>query len=471
MLFISPFLGIAFNNLFRWNIGELITLGLSLDAFFTIWITLFGIIGLGFNIYINSERLSKQDIQIKQQDSLLELQQKSNAADRFKNGVQLIGSDNDSVVIGGIFLLIEIARHDTKNFAKQVFEVLCAYLRTDTYKKWKSNEENNLNAIEKYIFPNKYQIVIDLLFRDKNQFFKNNIKDYQIKLNNCCFINADLRKAFLDGAIFKESVLINSNFEEAQLYGSIFKNVNAIATDFCYANLRKSSVLNFKADYANFYGVNFEGAFFTGIKANGAYFAYSHLEGVQITNAKFCGVSFFNTYFEGAILNDIDFSLSEFHKARMQGVGFKNIDFRNASISNMPVKGGGEYDFNKNRLLHDTSLENFKQRIGKSTIIEKQIKSTIIFGRLKKEQIDSCLSILSNPKIKPKFFDNGLESIMQRRYTVSDVNNLLIGELTTKEGKEIMDRVLNPEKNRENSQVAIIKDFRNVQKMYIDLKT
>lgn len=477
LFFLFPFFAIAFYKFFGWSLDFLIIFEMSLKDFFSIWITLFGVIGLIFNIYINNERLSKQDVQlnknerqINQQDKLFKLQQKSNTSNRFKDGIQLLGSDNDSVVIGGIYLLDELARYDTVCYAKQVFEVLCAYLRTDTNEKWNRDIEISPRKMEKYLFPHKYQIVIDILFRDTKNFYKSNIKEYKIILNNCCLVNANLRKANLENVIIKNALLINSNFEEANLSGAILSNVRAESSVFCYANLRKTSIYDLCAVCINFYGANLEGAFLTEINTNGGNMCFVHMEGVQLSNAKMQGVSFFNAYFEGALLSNVDFSLSEFHKARMEGVGFNKVSFKSAVISYLNICGGGEYDIRINRKIHDSDMEMFKNRIGKSSVLKSEGERSVYFGKIELKEFSSITRSLSDDNIiRNKFNRNSRDSILNLENHLSTINDLRTGVLSEGAAKIILDRIKNTEANKCDSRVEAFKDFTSIQKMYVDL--
>ena len=70
-VFFFPFIGTLINHCIGLNIGELYTFGIAdRKDFFTVWIALFGAIGIAINIYQNHRRTTNQDMQLIKQTTL-----------------------------------------------------------------------------------------------------------------------------------------------------------------------------------------------------------------------------------------------------------------------------------------------------------------------------------------------------------------------------------------------------------------
>ena len=106
VIFFLPFVGVFINEITSAYFCNLYTLGLDRKDFFTVWIALFGAIGIAFNIHQNHLRTTNQDKQLVNQNIQLEkqaeqiqlqgiqieLQSKSQRDSRFYKGVELSAS-------------------------------------------------------------------------------------------------------------------------------------------------------------------------------------------------------------------------------------------------------------------------------------------------------------------------------------------------------------------------------------------
>jgi len=102
--------------------------------------------------------------QFSQTNKQIGLQERGKSADRFRDGIELLDSDKDAIVIGGIYLLDNLAHEYPNEYASQVFDIFCGYLRTDTKLNWKNHLQHYNDSyiidsliIAKYEFPNKHE--------------------------------------------------------------------------------------------------------------------------------------------------------------------------------------------------------------------------------------------------------------------------------------------------------------------------
>lgn len=181
VLFFIPFICVFINYSTSLYFGDLYTFGISdRKDFFTVWIALFGAIGIAFNIYQNQKRTKNQEEQLEKQQAQIDLQSKSQRDSRFSKGIELLGNENESARTGAAYSLCFLAKDYPDEFSKPVFDILCSHIRT-------------LTTSEKYLkkyttVSNEVQTILELLFK--------NIDDH-----NCILFYyhiADLRGANLE---------------------------------------------------------------------------------------------------------------------------------------------------------------------------------------------------------------------------------------------------------------------------------
>jgi len=143
---------------------------------------------------------------------------KSNVDTRFNNAVGHLGSENPTVVLGGIHALQKLATGN-EPYQQIVHNVFCSYLR-----------ENSAKHYEKVDFektPNKcpviIQTLIDYLFKPYNN--KENIyKNFRSNLSFSTLINCDFRDIKIDNVDFSNCVLEKCKFHNGILNNCSFRD-------------------------------------------------------------------------------------------------------------------------------------------------------------------------------------------------------------------------------------------------------
>ena len=236
-----PFIGLSINWFLGWNWGKLYTFEMSLEDFISRWIAFWVFVGAGLNVLFMQRRVSIMEEQQKtQQKQLLET--------RFSKSVELLGNDNESVRIGGIYSLYYLAR-DHEEYQNTICEILCAHVRTLTSKQNYQETYTKSPASE-------IQTILDFLC-GKNcdgTFYKSpkNLRNTFLhgagfrnaKLSNASFYNATLHdnhfmKSMLDNVDFIEAKLSNVTFELATLSNVDFLSATFTNIDFRKADLNK----------------------------------------------------------------------------------------------------------------------------------------------------------------------------------------------------------------------------------------
>ena len=264
-IFFFPFIGIFINEITSAYICNLYTLGLDRKDFFTVWIALFGAIGIAINIYQNhrrttnqDEQLEKQAEQIQLQGTQIELQSKSQRDSRFSKGVELLGNANESARTGATYSLFFLAKDYPEEFAKPVFEVLCSHVRSIT-----TTEEYNNNNKERP--SNEIQSILNLLFKN------------------------DESKIIFDG--------LGANLAYSNLIGANLLGANLSGTNLACSNLIGANLLGANLSVTHLLGANLSGAYLLGATLSETLLLGANLSGANLSGATLSEVIIENTTF------------------------------------------------------------------------------------------------------------------------------------------------------------------------------
>ena len=304
-VFLIPFIGGFIHEFADVTYFRYYTFGLSLKDFFGVWISIFGAIGLLYNIRISGKRLTNQQIQINSQS-------KSERDSRFAKGIELLGNPTSSARTGAAYTLYFLAKDFREEYAKTVFDILCAHVRSITEDKTYRERYNIVPSTE-------IQTIVDLLFKEKDNEhifyrFKANLQSaflHGINIAKGNLFRANLSFTDFAGADLNRAILEESTLHKTRFYGAVLTN-----TSFGY--LKKASP-NF--DFANLESTHFEGAEFT----DGATFI-----GAKVTLADFTKTYLHKVSFIGAIITGSRFNQSFICETNFAGVNLQNADFTDA---------------------------------------------------------------------------------------------------------------------------------------------
>jgi len=180
---------------------------------------------------------------------------KQMAATQFKDAIQHLGDEKQAIVLGGVHALHKLATTFPKEYSKQVFDVLCNFIRVETTRKEykdiveKAIEERHKHPIriqgaiesvgeDQLLFAHTMviQTIVNILFRDKESrvFYK----DYPVNLSGAFLCSVDLRGANLRRASLWYVDLRDADFSEANLQGANLMGANLQKTSAMKADLR-----------------------------------------------------------------------------------------------------------------------------------------------------------------------------------------------------------------------------------------
>ena len=168
--------------------------------------------------------------------------------DQYVKAVDQLGrNDNIAVRLGGIYSLEQIMNSKEEdvieNYHDVIIELLCAYVRENTYfnqKDYKTNKE----AYEKDP-KTDIQAILTVLGRRKN--FENEkveIKLYLTNLYNCSLVKANMKKALLWDVLLDDSNLWGIHLENARLERSHLEKVKVWGIYLENADLSNADLQN-----------------------------------------------------------------------------------------------------------------------------------------------------------------------------------------------------------------------------------
>jgi len=245
ILFFIPFICVFINYSTSLYFGDLYTFGISeRKDFFTVWIALFGAIGIAFNIYQNQKRTKNQEEQLEKQQAQIELQRKSQCDSRFSKGIELLGNENESVRTGAAYSLCFLAKDFSDEFSKPVFDILCSHIRTLTTSEDYLKKHSTVS--------NEVQTILNLLFKGIDGNNTTSFSNYKADLRGAHLEGAHLKEAkliyaYLQRAHLKRAFLVGANLEaaelgEADLVGACLAEANLTYTNLMEANLQETNL-------------------------------------------------------------------------------------------------------------------------------------------------------------------------------------------------------------------------------------
>ncbi len=297
---------------------------------------------------------------------------------RFKDAIQLLGSEDRSVRIGGLYILLEAAKNESKrsreqehycsSYPKMVVEIICGFIRnqsqkdfTDYVQSGKEKLQHNNPYITKY--PEIFDKVVDMekgelrnfenlspsdqaAYDSVRQDFDLYIKEYKTYDDiqtalNILFLSYKDERGYqnVSGTIkpsenFKRLQLIEK-YQERIFYSLKRKDFNLSGVKLQQVNLHQAHLKNINFAFsdlkyvvlwdANLEGVWFYNADFREVKFNNANLKSTHFYNVKFQNIEFDGASLQHAHFERGTFKDVDFKVSTLHDTK-----FREIDLSGA---------------------------------------------------------------------------------------------------------------------------------------------
>ena len=233
-----------------------------------------------WQLRISDRRASALERTAKLGEKTAQLAEKGNITERFKNAIEHLAKEGDSIQIGGIYTLYQIAQ-EAENYREAVLKVLFAHLRKIT--------TNGPFTIGETSLVNEVVItILDVVFARKGE--------------NPLFQKVDLSRVNLQGLDF---------FEMLGMYrflGTISgaRELNLTGARFPFISLPKAHLWHAICQKTDFFRSDLSGAEFSFAKCAGANFRYATCVGTSFRHV----TDFANADFDGSDLTNADFAHS-----------------------------------------------------------------------------------------------------------------------------------------------------------------
>ncbi|MBD1891503.1 pentapeptide repeat-containing protein [Coleofasciculus sp. FACHB-SPT9] len=199
-----------------------------------------------------------------------EAAQDKQITERFTKAVELLGNDNISIRLGGIYALERIAK-DSKKDHWAIMEVLTAFVREKALLREEEIQQGQSPKI-----PTDIQAALTVIGRRD---VKRDPNNQRLNLQNTNFERANLIGANLPGADFCEANLQGATLSEANLQGALL----------CFANLQKAYLGEANLQEADFSKANLQGATLSEANLQGAFFFAANLQQANFYKANLQG--------------------------------------------------------------------------------------------------------------------------------------------------------------------------------------
>ena len=187
--------------------------------------------------------------------------------ERFQKGAEMLGSENLSVRLGGIYALKHLAVEHPEQYHVQVMELLCAFVRHPTKAKSADADGN-----EKEQSPRADVSAIAEIIRNRTDAHIQVERKAEFRLDlryadlRCLYLDeSDLSDALLFGAVLSWARLRRANLSNAQLQGAVFSELGSGTKGKSYQEKFLA-----KASCAHLHDANISGALFSSNGFNAA---------------------------------------------------------------------------------------------------------------------------------------------------------------------------------------------------------
>ena len=169
------------------------------------------------------------------------------AAEQFKNAIDHLGSKEQPVVLGGVHVLHNLAMTFPKEYSRQVFEVLCSFIREETRRKGYPIEVDSRPSIV-------IQTILDKLFREDIELINavTNQKFILYRKYKANLSRALLQRADLSNASLRKANLRHATLHGADLFGADLRKANLELAEFGKARLWNTKLQGAKLEQADF---------------------------------------------------------------------------------------------------------------------------------------------------------------------------------------------------------------------------
>ena len=308
--------------------------------------------------------------------------------ERFKNAIEHLGHNSDSVRLGGAYELFHLAQ-DNKDLCQTVMDILCAHIRRTT-------GENEYQQKHPSKPSEEVQSLLTLLFVQEYKIFK----DCHINLQGSWLNGADLQKAHLEEAVLQKAHLHKANLGSAFLHGTDLMGAHLPGADLTAARLPGALLMRAHLHKAILTAAYLPGAILVGAHLPEADLTLARLPEARLNGARLHGADLTRAHLEGAILlaahlpgaylNGTYLHGADLTRAHLQGALLIETYLQGAKFHSAQLQGVRSYE--------EDLLPPFANRMRNAINQESDLSEVTFTGGLSREDLDYIVKDLSDQK-------------------------------------------------------------------------
>ncbi len=272
---------------------------------------------------------------IRQTERRLTQNEEARLDTRFKDAVMLLGNEDPSVRIGGLYSLFEIAKSESKHmrensnyhssYPKIIVEIICGFIRNQSQKDYEKYLQKTQNNKQKpYKIKDDIQKALNILFLNHQN------------MNNYLIIKEGIKKQYNQKIITKKQYMQEILSYQQKFRNIIFHDAPNSSFDLSNAKLQYANLYNGYFYFANFFNIDLQGA-----NLNDASLEFTNLDNANLQNATFYDANLQNTILKNANLQN-----SKLSDAYLENANFVNANLRNAELYNAQLQNASFTDAN-----------------------------------------------------------------------------------------------------------------------------
>ena len=322
--------------------------------------------------------------------------------ERLKNAIEHLGSESESVRLGGAYELFHLAQdtRDNDSIRQTVLDILCAHIRRttgeDAYQdKHSSKPSEEIQSLLTLLFVQGHDLFTGLRINLRESWL-NGAELRRARLREADMRRAKLNEAILNDADLRKAILVNTHLKEARLERTCLRE----------ADLSEAQL---------------QGAGLSEAQLQGADLSFGQLAYAFLPRANLQGTFLYWTYMYGTMLTS----------AMMQGARLSWIPIQEASFNKAKLQGAGDHDWESSMPF----AERIRMSIGKQSDPSKMIN-----GPLAQKRVDQLVDELLSPErkygLKMALMPYSRASHGQDRHGLPQNHQAILGSYTEKEAEQ-----------------------------------
>ena len=196
------------------------------------------LVPLGFTLW--RTRLTQQQIALTSQNSRY---------DRYQRGIEMLGSPELFVRLGGIYALRTLMKEDPEELHIPAVELLCAFLRNpvdaDTVTRGSRVRQDMQTALDVIVGRKEAEVTLE-----KARGFRLDLRNANLQYAD--LPGVDFSEANLEGTILSGTNMDEANLSEAVLHGADLSFANCRKSNFRKASLVEANLHHVSVDHSDF---------------------------------------------------------------------------------------------------------------------------------------------------------------------------------------------------------------------------